>query len=44
MYIKMTIKKKITHFPPIFKNAVEIFFTDFACVVIKADEEKKKQK
>lgn len=32
----------MTHFPPVFKNAVEIFFTDFACVVIKADEGEKK--
>lgn len=34
--------EKNTHFPPVFKNAVKIFFTDFACVVIKADEKGKK--
>lgn len=34
---------KYTHFPPVFKNAVEILFIDFACVVIKAGEEKKRQ-
>lgn len=33
--------KQFTHFPPIFKDAVEIFFIDFACVVIKADEREK---
>lgn len=32
-----------THFPPILKNAVEIFFIDFACVVIKADEKGEKK-
>lgn len=38
----MKQEKKITHFPPVFKNAVEIFFIDFACVVIKADKRGKK--
>lgn len=31
-------QKKFTYFPSIFKNAVETFFIDFTCVVIKADE------
>lgn len=31
----------MTHFPPVFENAVEIFFIDFSCVVIKADKREK---
>lgn len=36
--------KTITHFPPIFKYAVETFFIDFSRIVIKADGREKKHK
>lgn len=37
-------ERQFTHFTPVFENAVKTFFVDFACVVIKADNDKKKKR
>lgn len=43
MQVMITILiKTTTHFPPIFKYAVETFFIDFSRIVIKADGREKK--